>query len=140
MTRSYFFTHYPAQNLVNLTQHTIRLFQPDDSYIEIPPSGKVARVTAAPEIVGFVGETAIIYKAYGYTVNLPDPVDNVLYITSSLTAEVVRRPDVVSPDTTYHSAVRGDNGKMLGVKVLRGYTPRGVTYPSGDLVCQEISA
>ncbi|GAA5262125.1 hypothetical protein [Methanocalculus sp. MC3] len=114
---------YQNPRLVNLTHHTIRLYQSDDSYIEIPPTGKIARVGAAEEIVGYVGETPIIYKEFGSVVNLPDPVDNVVYITSTLTAETVKRPDVVSPDRTPHSAVRDDSGKMIGVRILRSYTP-----------------
>ncbi len=114
-----------AVSLYNLTQHYIRLYRPDGTALELAPSGKVARVASAPEIIGEVEGVPVLYTTYGQALNLPDPQEGVLYITSSMVAEVVKRADVVSPDTSPRSAVRDEHGKLLGVKSLRSYTNMG---------------
>lgn len=117
-----------SPQLINLTQHIIRLFQPDGMYTEILPNGKIARVASAPEIIGYVDEIPILYNAFeGPVHNLPNPVENVIYITSSITAEYVKRPDVVAPDTSPRSIVRDETGRLYGVKALRTYAPPYIT-------------
>lgn len=112
-------------SLYNLTQHYIRLYRPDGTALELPPSGKVARVASAPEILGEVEGVPVLYTTYGQALNLPDPQEGVVFITSRMVAEVVKRADVVSPDTSPRSAVRDGQGNLLGVKSLRSYTNMG---------------
>lgn len=118
-----------AISLYNLTQHSIRLYRPDGTALDLPPSGKVARVASAPEILGEIEGVPVLYTTYGQVLNLPDPQEGVMYITSWMVAEVVKRADVVSPDTSPQSAVRDKRGKLLGVKALRSYTNMGNTQP-----------
>ena len=116
-----------AVSLCNLTQHYIRLYRPDGTALELPPSGKVARVASAPEILGEVEGVPVLYTTYGQALNLPDPQEGVMYITSWVVAEVMKRADVVCPDTSPRSAVRDEHVKLLGVKALRSYTDMGNT-------------
>jgi len=116
-------------SLYNLTQHSIRLLRPDGTALDLPPSGKVARVASAPEILGEIEGVPVLYTIYGQVLNLPDPQEGVMYITSWMVAEVVKRADVVSPDTSPQSAVRDKRGKLLGVKALRSYTNMGNVQP-----------
>jgi|GEM_PF-924636 len=112
-------------SLYNLTQHYIRFYRPDGTALELPPSGKVARVASAPEILGEVEGVPVLYTTYGQALNLPDPQEGVVFIISRMVAEVVKRADVVSPDTSPRSAVRDGQGNLLGVKSLRSYTNMG---------------
>ncbi len=114
-----------AVSLYNLTQHSIRLYRPDGTALELPPSGKVARVASAPEILGAVEGVPVLHTTYGQVLNLPDPQEGVMYITSWPVAEVTKRPDVICPDTSPRSAVRDGQGNLLGVKSLRSYTNMG---------------
>ncbi|MCE5337201.1 MAG: hypothetical protein LLF90_00725 [Methanomicrobiaceae archaeon] len=118
-----------AVSLYNLTQHHIRLYRPDGTTLELLPSGKVARVASAPEILGEIEGVPVLYTTYEQALNLPDPQEGVIYITSWLVAEVTKRADVVCPDTSPRSAVRDEHGKLLGVKSLRSYTNMGNFQP-----------
>lgn len=116
-----------ATPLYNLTRHQIRLYRPDGTVLELPPSGKVARVVSTPVILGGVGGVPVLHSLYGRVRNLPDPQEGVTYITSWVVADLVKRVDVVSPDTSPRSAVRDEYGKLLGVKALRSYVNMGNT-------------
>ena len=61
----------------------------------------------------------VVEISYGEIQGLPDPVDGVLYIVSTLLREVARRNgriDVISPDTSPEGAVRDSDGKIVGTR------------------------
>jgi hypothetical protein len=122
--------------LVNLTPHAIRVVV-NDAYmdvLEIPPSGKVARVSSKQYFYDYVevyqpdpfGEgpeefrevvplRIPVYKTtYEEPVGVPEPKEGVIYIVSSLVKQQLPdRDDVVAPDTG-PSAIR-ENGQVVAV-------------------------
>jgi len=104
--------------LINLTQHVIRLVDDNDGIIEeIQPSGLVARVATAQEIVGSYMGRPIARTKFGEIENLPAPEEGKLFVTSSIVAQAAARKgrnDVVAPDTG-PSAVRRE-GQVWGVR------------------------
>jgi hypothetical protein len=111
---------------VNLTPHEVDIYSPDGKNIilQIPPSGKVARVSVKAELVGYVNGVPIRKTTYGDIEGLPDQQPNTIYITSTivllaLQAKGIRRSDVLSPDTNPDSVVRDASGKIIGVKYFQ---------------------
>jgi hypothetical protein len=111
---------------VNLTPHEVVIYSPDGKNIifQIPPSGKVARVSVKAELVGYVNGVPIRKTTYGDIEGLPDQQPNTIYITSTivllaLQAKGIRRSDVLSPDTNPDSVVRDASGKIIGVKYFQ---------------------
>ena len=100
--------------LKNLTPHAINVYDSDGNRVSIPPSGIVARVTTIESdtdsrVVG----VPVIRRSFGDVVNLPD--DSTPCIVSALVlAAVPRRPNTYAPDTG-PTAIRDDNGNILGV-------------------------
>lgn len=101
---------------INLTPHPIVIIKPDGR-IEIPPSGKIARVGVTQKVVGEVGGIPLVRNEWGAIEGLPEPSqDDVIYIVSSLVLARVRgRTDVVAPDTG-PTAVRDETGRIIGIR------------------------
>ena len=107
--------------IVNLTPHKIT-FVTNKGNLGVDPSGTIARVSAAK-----VEETGHIYvtkfgisvpiteTTYGEVEGLPDPVEDTIYIVSSLVAQrVPDRKDVFIPN----ESIRDDKGRIIGCKSL----------------------
>jgi len=110
-------------NFVNLTPHEVVVYAADGSVLKIPPSGRVARVTARETQVGTINNIPLIKVEYGDVEGLPEPKENTIYIVSllviqALTARGVQRSDVVAPNTGPgpHGAVRDSEGRIIGVR------------------------
>lgn len=103
--------------MINLTPHPINLADEAGNIVAtIPPSGTVARVqTASVEVVRLMG-FPINRTTFGEVTGLPDPVEGVYYVASTLVAQAAKRSDVVAPDTG-PTAVRQDGQ----VKAVRGF-------------------
>jgi hypothetical protein len=101
---------------VNLTYHPINLISDSGESIEIEAIGKVARVASLQVLVDHIGGYPVYQSKLGDVINLPEPEDGVVYITSMLVASKVNRRDVVSPNTAPHSVVRDESGNVIGVK------------------------
>jgi hypothetical protein len=122
--------------LVNLTPHTIKVVVSDGymDVLEIPPSGKVARVSAKQYFYDYVevykpdpfGEGPEEFReviplripvsktVYGEVEGVPEPKEGMVYIVSSLVKQQLPdRDDVVAPDTG-PSAIR-ENGQVVAV-------------------------
>jgi hypothetical protein len=102
-----------------LTPHTINVRNMSGVTDEILPSGQVARVTTSQKQVALLmngpnGGVPINKTLYGAVEGLPEPAPDTLYLVSSLVASVVKRPDVISPDTG-KSAIRDADGKIIAV-------------------------
>jgi hypothetical protein len=93
---------------VNLAPHSIHL----NDGREIPPSGTVARVTAAYTPFD---ENGICQAVFGPVQGLPEPQPGTIYIASALVAQAAKRPDVVSPATGHPQAKRDANGQIISV-------------------------
>ena len=132
--------------LINLTPHPVVWVGEEDSQrVELPPSGKIARVGTKESPAGelllegdFVAP--LITREWG-AVELPTPeslgVENpegVFLVVSSLVGEAIKAqglpPEwrgaiVVAPDTGPQSAVRDADGRIIGVKRFVLFTPVG---------------
>ena len=117
--------------LVNLTPHDITLREADSTDLTIPSSG-VARVDATEGgLIGLVlcpmapassyGLLVPIHSApsWGEVYGLPDAVDGVLYIVSTMVADRCGgRADVVSPGTGPKDGAIRANGEIVAVTRL----------------------
>ena len=101
--------------LVNLTPHTINIIGEGGS-VTLPPSGQVARCATKSVVVGSAGEGVALFRTtYGEVVDLPEPEEGVLLITSALVRSAVpARGEVASPG----DLVRDANGQPIGCKGL----------------------
>lgn len=110
-------------HLVNLTPHTV-ILELDGEHIEIPPSGKVARVALHVQseyVVRYDGVRIPVSAVRPGLINgLPDPRDGVCYIVSQLVAQVApHRTDLLVPDTD--KALRDKHGRIVAVPGLLSY-------------------
>lgn len=102
--------------LVNLTPHIINIVLEDGSTVNVPPSGKVARVEATFTPAGTVSGVPVYRRKFGAVIGLPEFAVDTVYIVSALVAQAAPRPDVYSPG----ELVRNDAGQPIGCK---GLTP-----------------
>jgi len=58
---------------------------------------------------------------YTNIINLPEPEEDTLYISSSIVAMTANRKDVISPDTSRDSAIRDEAGRVIAVKALQTF-------------------
>ena len=69
-------------------------------------NGKIPLVRIPPEMVWIEG--------------VPDPEPGVIYVVSSVIAQHLKRPDVVSPDTAPGGVVKV-NGRLIGVRGFQSW-------------------
>jgi hypothetical protein len=111
--------------LVNLTAHSIAIWDGDEVVVEVGPSGLTARCAedrrpGDPITVGG-HEVAVASVGFGEVVGLPDPVPGVGYVVSRAVAEAVPgRADVFYPDIP----VRDEQGRIVGCRALARAVPR----------------
>jgi hypothetical protein len=99
-------------NFINCTPHTINEAITGQQF---RTSGTIARVDVASKIVDIIEDISIYENAYGSLVDLPEPIDNVLFIVSGLVleaAKLLNRTDCVSPG----ELVRNSEGQPIGCK------------------------
>lgn len=117
-----------------MTQHLIRLITEEGKVIRIEPCGTVVRVIPKfkPTTYGSVNGVPIISTSFhdedgelsiiGLDVDNLD--ENTIYIVSTIAAQVIRRPNVVSPATIDEWVVRyTDDKEAADVTGLRIYWP-----------------
>lgn len=104
---------------MNLTPHDITVYKDGVVVLTIPPEAVPARRDAKEEVVGEVNGIKLVRTIFGPALNVPAPVEGVVYIVSRLVKDdCLDRPDVLCPDTG-KTAVRilegDDKGKLIGV-------------------------
>ena len=111
---------------VNLTPHEVTVYDSagQNVVLKIPPSGKVARVTTASKIVGYLNGIPVRRTEYGEIQGLPEPREGVIYIVSTIVLIALRekgmkRDDVIAPDTNPDSIIRDKDGRVIGVKYFQ---------------------
>lgn len=109
------------KNIVNLTPHAIVVRLESGEDVTIPPSGTVARVSSESVNVGEIDGIPVMRTEYGNIEGLPEPVDDTVYIVSTLVLLALKdkgivRNDIVSPNTSPASVVRDADGRVVGVK------------------------
>lgn len=119
--------------LVNLTPHTLNIRQIDGGYLELPPSGEVARLSMAMPAAGihedyplgvrnatFVDKVQIRVPVVQRLIGLPEPEFNRAYIVSLVVRQAVpHRLDVLSPG----ELIRGADGQPIGCDGLHANEP-----------------
>lgn len=124
--------------MINLTPHTIRLFartpygEPDlKTFVDIPPSGIVARVETIEEDAGVLPVTnapegshggsywnaLAVTRRFGEVIGLPEDTKEATLVSSIVLGAVPGRPNTFAPDTG-PTAVRDAEGRILGVTRL----------------------
>ncbi len=109
--------------LVNLTPHSIRIYDANGEVQKvIDPSGEVVRVSVQHRILSEVDGVELATTILTDPVAVPEPQEGVTYIVSSLVAQqLTDRPDIVAPDTGPDSAVRDENGQIVGIRRLQKF-------------------
>ena len=101
--------------LINLTPHVIEIRTSAEPLV-LDPHGPPARVSATQTQTGIVNGIPVMSVVYGAIEHLPEPISDVIYITSALVAACAKRADVLSPDTGA-TAIR-KNGQVVAVVAL----------------------
>ena len=102
--------------LVNLTPHTINIFNEDRIEVEVlAPSGQVARVATRMNFEGLAGAVPLFSATYGEIQGLPASEADTLFVVSGMVAAATDRSDVASPG----ELVRDENGKPTGCRGLK---------------------
>ena len=107
-------------NIINLTQHDIVIALPDNTRIAIPPTAPAARMATKTVSLPPVDEIPVNTTVFGEVQNLPDPQPDTVYVVSTLIAQRVKRPDVVSPDTGT-TAIRNSANQIEAVRALQSF-------------------
>lgn len=98
-------------SIVNLTPHAINLVRNGQVIETFPPSGVLARVSVATQIVGEINGFEIRKNVYSEVVNLPERVEGTIYIVSALVAQAAKgRDDIFVTD----GSIRDADGKIIG--------------------------
>lgn len=102
--------------IVNLTPHPLDVQRTDGTWVNIPPSGQVARVaerrTAGPVVDSAeFGEFATEWFSLGDVEDMPTPEPGTVYVVSKLVAQALgNRLDVVCPG----EVMRDNQGRIVG--------------------------
>ncbi len=105
---------------VNLTPHKVVVRCEDGDRI-FKPSGTVARLVMKQRLVDVIDGVSI-FADEDYTIkNLPSSKHGVIYITSGIIAKLVKRKDVVSPNTSPSSVITNSYRQIEAVKSLITY-------------------
>ena len=124
--------------LLNLTPHALTLRDAEGRDHEIPPSGRIARITSTPgggsDVPG-VPVPVHAPHAWGGVVDLPPASAGVLCVVSALVASraPVGRSDVVSPGTAPTDGAVREAGRIVAVtRLVRAWHAPTVAQGAND--------
>ena len=111
-----------SQRLENLTPHPLVLLCVTGTQ-RVPQSGNIARVRHEQVPLDSVDGIPVYTTAYKDIEGLPEPVEGVTYIVSSLIQHALKqaginRPDVLSPGTGPNDSSVKENGRIVAVTRL----------------------
>ena len=106
-------------NIINLTQHTINVIL-GEKEIAYPSEG-LARVKTEEKEVGKINGIPVVKTVYTTVEGLPDQQGDTVYLVSTLVLQALKanginRTDCLAPNTGVSSAIRDDQGRIVGVK------------------------
>ena len=100
---------------INLTPHALNVRKADGTFLELPPSGMVARRSVERVVVGEIDGITVYATKFGELEGLPEPAEGTIYIVSALAAQAcVDRTDVLVPG----EAIRDKAGRIVGCNGL----------------------
>jgi hypothetical protein len=104
------------KQLVNLTPHALTLVTASGTPITFQASGKIARLKVIRQIQPQIGVDGEVYDVITPTLGdidgLPEPVEGIIYVVSSMVAEKAKRADVLSPG----ELIRDAAGVIVGAR------------------------
>lgn len=101
--------------LVNLTPHTVNILSSDESVVNVPPSGAVARVATLSKKVGSLEGIDLFAQEVGEVQGLPAPEAGKLFVVSAMVRLAhPERKDLASPG----ELVRNSAGQPVGCRGL----------------------
>ena len=111
-----------SQRLENLTPHPLVLLCVTGTQ-RVPQSGNIARVRHEQVPLDSVDGIPVYTTEYKDIEGLPEPVEGVTYIVSSLIQHALKqaginRPDVLSPGTGPNDSAVKEQGKIVAVTRL----------------------
>jgi len=104
-------------SFVNITPYSLSVRRVDETFLEVPPSGTVARVAISLEDVAEMDGVAITSTTFGEVHGLPEPKEGLFFIGLPLVAQAaVRagRSDVLAPGRP----ILDEEGRPVGYKGL----------------------
>lgn len=100
---------------INLTPHALNVRKADGTFLELPPSGTVARRSVERVVVGEIDGIAVYATKFGQLEGLPEPSEDTVFIVSALAAQACSdRHDVLVPG----EAIRDEDGRVIGCNGL----------------------
>lgn len=101
--------------------HLIGIINMDGDIDQIPYSGSCARVNFTQHRVGEVDGIPIYVNGHGTMKGLPRAQEGVVYVTSRLVAEHMKRMDVCCPNSAPGHVLRDEYGMPRAVDSLLTY-------------------
>lgn len=112
------------EKIVNLTGNDITIVGNYQQIVAtIPRGNKQATIRFEREVIRQINGRVPLVRIPDEMISIegvPDPEPGVLYVVSSIIAQNLRRPDVVSPDTAPGGIVKV-NGRLIGVRGLQSW-------------------
>jgi hypothetical protein len=124
--------------IVNMMFHPLTIVElpSKEIKIQVPPSGLTARVdlSSTPDrslhvegrdgvvelpVVNIRPANIKVIDGQGNKFPFPEPAEGTVFIVSTLVAGILRRDDVLSPDTTKTGAIRDGDGELFAVTALQ---------------------
>lgn len=113
---------------INLCPHPVHLVGDNGAVVTFAESGNIARVDVRREkrkvtldiAEGIQLSMEVCEIEHASVINLPEPTEGVLYITSSYVSQFAKRPDVICPNTD-STALKDADNRVIGVKGFSTY-------------------
>lgn len=106
-------------SIINLTPHTINIYNADGNEVTKFESMGIARADSFETVVGELNGIPVVEMTYGAPVGLPDPTDDTVYIVSMLTIQAAIQVGRTTSDLyTTADLVRNDKGQIIGCRKL----------------------
>ena len=124
--------------IVNMMFHPLTIVElpSKEIKIQVPPSGLTARVDLSSTqersllvkgrdgvveipVVNIQPANIKVIDGQGNKFPFPEPADGTVFVVSTLVAGILRRTDVLSPDTTKAGAIRDGDGELFAVTALQ---------------------
>lgn len=103
-------------NIVNLTPHTINIYDVNGNEVSKFESMGIARADSSETVVDYINDIPVVEMTYGAPIGLPDPIEGTAYIVNMLTIQAAVQVGRTTSDLyTTADLVRNDKGQRLSV-------------------------
>jgi len=105
----------------NLTPHPLAVMAEDGTILHLAKCSKPARCVNTPQALPSLSYDGKGYRlsksSFGAVEELPVAVSGIVLVTSAIVADMVKRPDVVSPG----DLIRDSEGRVIGCNGFASY-------------------